>query len=135
MQHLSIPKAATIARLAANSHEAYLKRHPGKRVIGSSELKSLIREPDSDDQVAFEGALRALSADELLDLVALMCVGRGEYVENSEDQKSILSAFARHLHAFSKGTHEQLLDYISGNEAVIHRYLAQGLERVEIAFF
>lgn len=134
MKHLSITKATAIARLAADSHEEYRQRHPGQGVIGAGELKDLIREPESREEVAFKDALCALSDGELLDLVALMIVGRGDHVENPEDPESIRSAFEGHAHTFSKDTHEQLLDYIFGKSAAIHRYLAQGVEQVGYAF-
>ena len=134
MKHLSTTKAASIVRLAAASHDEYRQRHPGNRILGAGELKALILEPDSQEEIAFVEAMRALSDDELLDLVALMCVGRGEHVENPEDPESIRDAFEGHARSFSKDSHKELLDYISDKGAVIHRYLARGLDRVRFAY-
>lgn len=134
MRHLSTSKAATIARLAAISHDEYRQRHPGGGIIGSGELKALVLEPDSQEEIAFIEAMRSLSDEELLDLVAMMIVGRGDHVENPEDPESIRRAFEGHVQTFSNDSHAELLGYILGKSAVIHRYLAQGLERVQFAF-
>jgi hypothetical protein len=132
MNNLNINKAATIATLALASHEEYRQRHPGSRVIGSGELKDLVFEPDSQEELAFKAAMNALSDDELRDLVAVMYVGRGDHVDDPEDPASIRKAFDGHVRSCSMDNREQLIDVLSGKGAVIHRYLAQGLERVRL---
>jgi hypothetical protein len=134
MKNLSISSATIIARLANDSHEKYKQEHPGSRVIGSGELKELIMERDSEEQVALREAINELSTPELMDLVALMYVGRGDYVEDLANADSVREAYASHLNSVSQDSRQNLLDILGGKGAAIHRYLAQGLERVRFAF-
>lgn len=130
MQHLSIEKAKQLADLASERNAEYTKRHPGG-IVSSGDLGALIRERESQEAIAFRGAIKDLSESEARDAVALMYVGRGDYMEGDHSVDSVRTTFNDHVQTFSRDTKEQLTEILLSKTAVMHRYLNDGIDRVE----
>lgn len=136
MKNLTFEKANELADLAAVRNNEYRSRHPSGQIWGGQELKDLVREPESAESAAFKEKVRSLTKEESLDAVALMYVGRGDYLEkeNHEDPKSIREAFDIHHESFSNEPHAKLTEKLLSKGAAIHEYLDVGAGRVIAAF-
>lgn len=134
MKDLSLKKASELAKLAEAKYEEYCKTHkPG--ISGGQELYDLIMEPESEEAKRYRIAVQALSLDEARDAVALMYVGRGDYLDDASSVESARQAFLSHHQASSKDTFDQLTTTLLGKGLRMHRYLKDGAERVRQAFF
>lgn len=134
MKDLSLKKTSELTKLAEAKYEAYCKTHkPG--ISGGQELYELIMEPESEQAKQYRIAVQALSLDEARDAVALMYVGRGDYLDDDRSIESARQAFLSHHEASSKDSLDQLTTTLLGKGLRMHRYLKDGAERVRQAFF
>lgn len=133
MKNLSLDKAIKLAKLAHAKHAAYREKNPAGGIWESSDLGRLMFEPDSAEATAFKEQVRSLTKEESVDAVALMYVGRGDYVED-DSAKSVRAAFEMHRETFSHSAHDELTEKLLSKEAVMHRYLEDGIAKVDPAF-
>ncbi|MDH1632710.1 DUF3775 domain-containing protein [Pseudomonas mosselii] len=130
MKHLTVEKAKQLADLAEERHAEYRKRHPGG-IVGSGDLKALILERESLEATAFRDAVKNLSEEESRDAVALMYVGRGDYMEGDYSPSTVQETFDGHVKTFSKDSKAELTGILLSKTAVMHRYLDDGIKRVK----
>lgn len=124
-KNLSIARANHILSLADRSFEALPDREP--RVIGAGELLDRMREPERPERRALLDELDTLTQREALDLVAIMYVGRGDYIEDSQDGQQVLDAFNAQLRDFAGDDVDSLIEACAGKDLAFHRYLRRGL--------
>lgn len=131
MKHLTTEKASQLADLAEKRHAEYRERNPGGKIVGSGDLKDLILVPESAEALAFRLAVNELTESEARDAVALMYVGRGDYLEDDHSPEKVSSTFDGHVESFSKDSKDQLTGVLLSKAAVMHRYLKDGIDRVK----
>lgn len=136
MKSLTFAKANELSDLATARNNEYRSRHPSGQIWSGQDLKELVKEPESLESIAFKEKIRSLTKEESLDAVALMYVGRGDCLEeeNQEDPKSIREVFGIHHKSFSNDSHADLTEKLLSKGAAIHEYLDIGAGRVIAAF-
>ncbi len=127
--HLTRAKVEKIARLAEAANRArteFLKKKnigqkvSGDRIIGAGDLslKHLHDAKREPNKVELERAIDSLSKDELMELMALMWVGRGNY-DRGTWQVALDHA--------KKTSNSESSRYVSGKSPVLAKYLERGL--------
>ncbi|MGP5106714.1 DUF3775 domain-containing protein [Pseudomonas helleri] len=134
MQSLSFKKALELTDLAEKKNAEYRQRRPAGGIIESTDLKELLFEPESAEAAEFKKAVISLSRDEAVDAVALMYVGRGDYLDGDHSAEAVRKAFDLHHDSFAQQSHEQLTSVLMSKTAVIHDYLRFGADRLKNAF-
>lgn len=134
MKSLSFEKALKLTDLAEKKNAEYRQRHPGGGIIEATDLRALIFEPESPEAIAFREAVTSLSKDEAIDAVALMYVGRGDYLDGDHGADAVRKAFELHHDSFARDSHDQLTGVLMSKTAVIHNYLRAGSDRLRIAY-
>lgn len=124
--NLSLDRAHHILRLADESFRT--EERSGKSVFDPEELMELLSEPPRPERAALLDELGNLTHAEALDLVGIMYVGRGDYVEDEANAQQVADAFNAQLSTFSLDSVENLVQICAGKDLVFHQYLRRGLD-------
>jgi hypothetical protein len=114
LKHLTKADVHAIIEAAEKSNSAHPPRELGSSLEEARERRS---RPDPEGDV-LKAAIKKLSPEARVELVALMWVGRGD-VEGS---------FADHLRQAQRDSHP--VDYIVEKSPALPRYLRQGLKKL-----
>lgn len=133
MKYLTLAKAQILADLATKRFNEYRERNPGG-IVSSNDLASLVLRDETEEARAFRLQVESLTEVEARDAVALMYVGRGDHLDGDYSAASVQKAFQGFLDLFSKDSHDQLKGTLLEKTAVMHRYLADGIERIRREF-
>lgn len=128
-KHLSKEKANSILKQADLSFAAESKHAlDGIVVMGSKDsIDRMFREPEPERRALLD-TLAELSQPEALDLVGIMYVGRGDYIDDESDRQQVLEALQAQLDAFRAQGAEDLVSICAEKDLVFHEYLRKGLE-------
>ncbi len=126
---LSQVRANQILTLADQSFAAHMADAPeGGLEYGSTEaLERMFREPAAERK-ALLNALDELSHPEALDLIAIMYVGRGDYIEDSHDVVQVKAAFNIQSRDFQGREVSELVSICAEKDLAFHEYLRRGLD-------
>lgn len=127
MNHLKNEKAQYIAELAEASFNFDQAKEAGV-AYDSDDFIERILAPASKPRQALLDELDTLSQAEAVELVALMYVGRGDYIDDQNDKGQVMHAFQTQVDDFSSREAEQLTHICAEKDLVLHRYLKEGLK-------
>lgn len=116
MKHISKDRLAEIIELAEKANPS---RAP--RIVSGDDLLSMASLKPTDEEIELRRALRALSKDELCELMAVMWIGRGEHEPSAFDDLV--------RHAFNSSDEGDIC-YVAG-KSPLARYLRDGLRKLD----
>ena len=122
---------ADLAEASCNSNTIYLSDEPDPAFALVPAVEMLERlGPPTPARQALLAALAGLSRSALLELTALMYLGRGDGLGPRSANRAVRAQFMRNLRDVYQESAEELAFICGDKDGVLHRYLRAGLTRL-----
>ena len=124
-RNLSQVRANEILRLADASFQS--ESEFGQEFYDADDIIRRLSEPPRPERAALLDELDSLSHSEALDLVGIMYVGRGDYIDVEEDSVQVVEAFNAQLSDFARQSSDDLVRICAEKDLAFHIYLRKGM--------